>query len=156
MFFSAKWRSMVATDSLFSRTRRFKRSSFATSSASPTVATPVPDNLERRFAQLIARDDVIVVLAGEVGFAYLTLRPSPYYDGPVAMLEELYVAPAHRGHGLGTQMMERVLSELEARGAGEMQINVDEVDAGARRFYERHGFTNIEAGSRMLLYIREL
>ena len=34
MFFSAKWRSMVATDSLFSRTRRFKRSSFATSSAS--------------------------------------------------------------------------------------------------------------------------
>ena len=59
--------------------------------------TPVPENLERRFAQLIARDDVIVVLAGEVGFAYLTLRPSPYYDGPVAMLEELYVAPAHRG-----------------------------------------------------------
>lgn len=118
--------------------------------------TPVPDNLERRFAQLIARDDVIVVLAGEVGFAYLTLRPSPYYDGPVAMLEELYVAPAHRGRGLGTQMMARVLSEIRKRGAGEMQINVDEVDAGARRFYERHCFTNIEAGSRMLLYIREL
>ena len=118
--------------------------------------TPVPDNLERRFAQLIARDDVLVVLAGEVGFAYLTLRPSPYYDGPVAMLEELYVAPAHRGRGLGTRMIERVLSEIRKRGAGEMQINVDEVDAGARRFYERHCFTNIEAGSRMLLYIREL
>ena len=58
---------------------------------------PVPENLELRFAQLIARDDVVVVLAGKVGFAYLTLRPSPYYDGPVAMLEELYVAPAHRG-----------------------------------------------------------
>lgn len=118
--------------------------------------TPVPENLERRFAQLIAREDVIVVLAGEVGFAYLTLRPSPYYDGSVAMLEELYVAPAHRGRGLGTQVMERVLSEIRKRGAGEMQINVDEVDAGARRFYERHGFTNLEAGSRMLLYIREL
>ena len=102
--------------------------------------TPMPENLERRFAQLIVRDDVVVVLAGEVGFAYLTLRPSPYYDGPVAMLEELYVAPAHRGRGLGTQMMERVLSEIRKRGAGEMQINVDEVDAGAQWFYERHGF----------------
>ena len=118
--------------------------------------TPVPDNVERRFAALIARGDVVVILAGEVGFAYLTLRPSPYYDGPVAMLEELYVAPSHRGNGLGTMMMERVLEETRKQGAGEMQINVDEVDADARRFYERHGFTNIEQGSRMLLYVREL
>ena len=29
-------------------------------------------------------------------------------------------------------------------------------DVDARRFYERHGFTNIEAGSRMLLYVQEL
>ena len=53
-------------------------------------------------------------------------------------------------------MMARVLSEIRKRRADEMQINVDEADTGARRFYERHGFTNIEAGSRMLLYIREL
>lgn len=118
--------------------------------------TPVPDNGERRFAALIAREDVVVILAGEVGFAYLTLRPSPYYDGPVAMLEELYVAPSHRGNGLGTMMMERVLEETRKLGAGELQINVDEVDADARRFYERYGFTNIEQGSRMLLYVREL
>ena len=118
--------------------------------------TPVPDNLEGRFARLIARDDVIVLLAGEVGFAYLTLRPSPYYDGPVAMLEELYVAPGHRNAGIGTALIRAALTEVLARGAGEMQINVDEVDADARRFYERHGFTNIEAGTRMLLYIREL
>ena len=118
--------------------------------------TPVPDNLEQRFARLLARDDVIVLLAGEVGFAYLTLRPSPYYDGPVAMLEELYVAPGHRNGGIGTALIRAALTEVLARGAGEMQTNVDEVDADARRFYERHGFTNIEAGSRMLLYIREL
>ncbi|MBC3178439.1 GNAT family N-acetyltransferase [Corynebacterium lujinxingii] len=118
--------------------------------------TPVPDNLEQRFARLLARDDVIVLLAGEVGFAYLTLRPSPYYDGPVAMLEELYVAPGYRNAGIGTALIRAALTEVLARGAGEMQINVDEVDADARRFYERHGFTNIEAGSRMLLYIREL
>ena len=36
-----------------------------------------------------------------------------------------------------------------------MHINVDEVDADTRRFYERHGFVNIEEGAdyRMLCYI---
>jgi len=36
-----------------------------------------------------------------------------------------------------------------------MHINVDEVDADTRRFYERHGFRNIEDGTdyRMLCYI---
>lgn len=118
--------------------------------------TPVPDNLEQRFARLLARDDVIVLLAGEIGFAYLTLRPSAYYDGPVAMLEELYVAPGQRNEGIGTALIRAAMREVLARDAGEVQINVDEVDTDAQRFYERHGFTNIEAGSRMLLYIREL
>ncbi len=72
------------------------------------------------------------------------------------MLDELYVAPGHRGRGIGTQIMRRALAEIRARGAGELQINVDEVDVDARRFYERHGFTNIEQDSRMLLYIQEL
>ena len=36
-----------------------------------------------------------------------------------------------------------------------MHINVDEVDVDTRRFYERHGFRNIEPGVdyRMLCYI---
>jgi hypothetical protein len=40
-------------------------------------------------------------------------------------------------------------------GSPEMHINVDEVDADTRRFYERHGFRNIEEGTdyRMLCYI---
>lgn len=118
--------------------------------------TPVPENLERRFIELLALDSVLVLLAGEAGFALITLRPSPYFDGPVAMLDELYVAPDHRGRGIGTQIMRRALAEIRARGAGELQVNVDEVDVDARRFYERHGFTNIEQDSRLLLYIQEL
>lgn len=118
--------------------------------------TPVPPNLEAMFAELLLLDDALVLLAENLAFAILTLRPSPYYEGPVAMLEELYVAPGHRGQGIGTQLMAAVLAELQQRGAGELQINVDEVDVDARRFYERHGFTNIEQGSRVLLYVREL
>lgn len=124
---------------------------------------PVPDEatLTRRWRELIAREDVLVILAEDpepVGFAYLTLRPTPYYDGPLAQLEELYVAPELRGKGIGSAMMARVEEELRARGCGEININVDEPDTGARRFYERHGFSNHEIGEdyRMLCYVREL
>ena len=122
--------------------------------------TPVPDEttLTRRWEALLAREDVLVLLAGEVAFAFLTLRPTPYWDGPLAQLEELYVAPAHRGHGTGSTLIDEACALSRSRGAQEMLINVDEIDHDARRFYERHGFSNYEIGQdyRMLCYIREL
>ncbi len=74
------------------------------------------------------------------------------------MLDELYVIPDLRGGGIGTQLLRRAIEEVRARGGGEMHINVDEIDTDARRFYERHGFVNVEPGRdyRMLCYIREL
>ncbi|MDF3281531.1 MULTISPECIES: GNAT family N-acetyltransferase [unclassified Gordonia (in: high G+C Gram-positive bacteria)] len=124
--------------------------------------TPSADEFAGRFARLLARHDVLVVLAesdGEpTGFAYLTLRPTPYGDGPLAQLEELYVVPALRDGGIGTALLTRAVDEVLDRDAIEMHINVDEIDTDTRRFYERHGFTNIEPGEdyRMLCYLREL
>ncbi|QUD82483.1 GNAT family N-acetyltransferase [Gordonia polyisoprenivorans] len=124
--------------------------------------TPSADEFAGRFTRLLARDDVLVVLAesdGEpTGFAYLTLRPTPYGDGPLAQLEELYVVPALRDGGIGTALLIRAVDEVLDRDAIEMLINVDEIDTDTRRFYERHGFTNIEPGEnyRMLCYLREL
>lgn len=125
---------------------------------------PTAAELTTRFASLLALPDVIVVLAeadglpDAVGFALLTLRPTPYYDGPLAQLEELYVRPPLRDRGIGTIVLDEALRLVRERGAGEMLINVDEVDVDTRRFYERHGFVNVEAGtdSRMLCYLREL
>ncbi|HWJ10665.1 MAG TPA: GNAT family N-acetyltransferase [Nocardioides sp.] len=125
---------------------------------------PTPDAaaFTARFVELLARDDVLVVLAEEdgaaTGFGYLTLRPTPYGDGPLAQLEELYVVPELRDGGIGTAVLTRAVDEVVARGAIEMHINVDEVDTDTRRFYERHGFSNIEPGEdyRMLCYLREL
>jgi ribosomal protein S18 acetylase RimI-like enzyme len=123
--------------------------------------TPSAEQFARRFEELLPRDDVIVLLAEAsepVGFAYLTLRPTPYGDGPLAQLEELYVRPELRDRGIGTRLLIAALAEVSERGAIEMHINVDEVDVDTRRFYERHGFTNIEPGEdyRMLFYIRQL
>lgn len=112
--------------------------------------------LAARFARILELDGVIALLAdGDSGFALITLRPAIWFDGPVAQLEELYVIPARRGHGLGTAMIQAAFRVTRERGAPEMHVNVDEVDVDARRFYERQGFANIEDADdgRMLCYI---
>ena len=126
--------------------------------------TPTAEEFATRFARLLTRDDVVVLLAGDAtssgptGFAYLTLRPAPYFDGPLAQLEELYVRPQLRDRGIGTALLTTALALCRERDAGEMHINVDEVDTDTRRFYERHGFSNVAAGTedRMLFYEIEL
>ncbi|KZO60186.1 acetyltransferase [Dietzia maris] len=129
-------------------------------------ATPTADEAARRFGDLLARDDVLAVVASpgssdaptDVGFALLTLRPTPYSDHPLAQLEELYVRPDLRGRGVGAAIITRSLFEVVARRCEEMLINVDADDLGARRFYERHGFTDRDpdSGSGMRCYLRQL
>ncbi len=129
------------------------------------VAEPVLPSAEdfgRRFRSLLPRSDVLVLLAedsdGEpVGFAFVTLRPTPYYDGPLAYLEELYVDPDLRSQGIGGQLLTELIRDVRARGSQELHIGVDAPDTAARRFYERHGFSNLdpESGEPMLLYLRE-
>ena len=117
------------------------------------------DVLAARFARLLALDDVVAVLAEDddtaVGFALVSLRPAIWFDGPVSQLEELYVVPDQRSRGIGTQVLDLARRLVRELGSPEMHINVDEVDADTRRFYERHGFVNIEPGVdyRMLCYV---
>ena len=123
---------------------------------------PAPDlgTLSTRFESLLTDPSVLTVIAesqGAVGFALVTLRPTPYHEGPLAQLDELYVVPDLRGGRIGTRILERVIGSLVERDVHEMHINVDEIDEEARRFYERHGFVNIEPGNdyRMLCYVKE-
>lgn len=123
-----------------------------------TETDPVPV-LAERFARILGHSAVLALLAGEkgqdVGFALITLRPAIWFDGPVATLDELYVVPARRGRGIGTALLTRARDLLQERGCPELHINVDEVDLDTQRFYERHGFVNIEPGTdyRMLLFV---
>lgn len=122
--------------------------------------TPGAEEFAARFRDLLGREDVVVLLGGDAdptGFAFLTLRPTPYADGPLAQLEELYVVPDLRDHGIGTALLEAAVALVRSRGGEEMHINVDAIDTDTRRFYERHGFVNIEPGTdyRMLCYLRD-
>lgn len=122
--------------------------------------TPGAEVLTRRLRQMLARDDVVALLAGEpaVAVGLLTFRPSVWDAGPVALLEELYVRPELRGRTIGHTMLEHAMALARQRGSETFEINVDEGDVDARRFYEAHGFANTEPGEseRLLYYHRRL
>jgi GNAT superfamily N-acetyltransferase len=122
--------------------------------------TPGADVLERRLTRLLAAGDVIAVLTGQpaLGVALITMRPNVWYDGPVALLDELYVTPALRGRRLGSALLAVAEDVARRRGALLMEVNVDGDDADARRFYEAHGYSNTESGQvePLLYYFRDL
>ena len=124
--------------------------------------TPTPGAavLATRLERLLVREDVVALLAGDpaVAVALLTLRPNVWYGGPVALLDELYVAPHLRGRGLGSSLLAAAEDAIRRRGGEVLEINVDGDDVDARRFYERHGYANTEPGARepLLYYHRNL
>ncbi|MHB1139012.1 MAG: GNAT family N-acetyltransferase, partial [Microthrixaceae bacterium] len=113
-----------------------------------------------RLRSLLAGDRTLAILAGHpsVAVALVTLRPNVWYDGAVALLDELYVVPDRRSQGVGAAVLDLLDTVVRARGVDLVEINVDEGDVDAQRFYERHGFRGLEpdTGERAFYYFREL
>ncbi len=124
--------------------------------------TPSPGvtALTERLTRLLAGDSMFAILAGApaIAVALVSLRPNAWYDDGVALLDELYVAPPHRSEGIGSGILELLDRRARQLGVGAIEINVDEGDVDAQRFYERHGFTSIEptTNERAYYYHREL
>jgi GNAT superfamily N-acetyltransferase len=122
--------------------------------------TPGADVLSARLRVLLGSPGTFAILAGRpaLAVALVTLRSNVWYDGSVALLDELYVAPALRGQGIGAAVISKLLSLAHATGVDLIEINVDEADVDAQRFYVRHGFSSTEPGSdeRALYFFREL
>jgi GNAT superfamily N-acetyltransferase len=122
--------------------------------------TPGVDVLAPRLRRLLAGTDTVAILAGTpaVGVALVTFRPNVWYPGPVALLDELYVVPQRRSQGIGAAIIDHLLALAGERKVGVIEINVDEGDVDAQRFYERHGFSVIDpdTGERAFYFYREL
>lgn len=58
------------------------------------------------------------------------------------MLEQLYIAPGWSGHGIGS----RLVALAKERRPDGLDLYTFQVNAGARRFYERHGFVEVSRG----------
>jgi ribosomal protein S18 acetylase RimI-like enzyme len=119
--------------------------------------TPGVPALTERLGELLAADEIIVLLAGDppTGFALFRIRPSLWAKAGDAYLEELYVVPEHRRQGIGRALLEASIEAAREAGANHFELTTGESDTEARGLYESHGLTNREGapdGPRMLYY----
>jgi ribosomal protein S18 acetylase RimI-like enzyme len=124
---------------------------------------PPPDKLAVRLAELLATDQVTVLLARDetsaaVGVAVMRLQPSVWSTTHEAYLAELYVIPSRRGQGYGRTLIIEAMRVARERGADYAFLVTSEDDRAAQRLYEAAGFrrTEGEGGPLMLAYERDL
>ena len=84
-------------------------------------------------ALLAERDD------RAIGFALFFTTFSTFLCKPGLYLEDLFVEPAHRGHGLGKALLQRLAAIAVERGCGRFEWRVLDWNEPSIRFYESLG-----------------
>jgi ribosomal protein S18 acetylase RimI-like enzyme len=96
-------------------------------------------------AQLLDRDHTEFLLAFEdrepVGVCQLRYRLSVWTGVEDCWLEDLFVTDAARGGGHGRELVEAAFESARARGCRRIELDVNEENTAALRFYESLGFT---------------
>ena len=88
---------------------------------------------------LVALDD-----GRAVGHALLQFPPLGLEDVPE--VEDLFVAPRSRSHGIGTQLLEEAERAARGRGYDGIGLAVGVENAGAQRLYARAGYADSGRG----------
>lgn len=85
--------------------------------------------------------EVIIAALGdrEVGFALFYPTYSTFLARPGIHLEDLYVVPAARGHGVGRALLTRLAAIAQERECGRLEWNVLAWNAPAIAFYRQLG-----------------
>jgi GNAT superfamily N-acetyltransferase len=85
--------------------------------------------------------DVIIAYAGETaaGFALFFPNYSTFLGKPGLYLEDLFVLPEWRGHGLGLALMKRLAGIAVERGCGRFEWSVLDWNEPAIGFYQGLG-----------------
>lgn len=85
--------------------------------------------------------EVVIAFRDEVpaGFALFFQNYSTFLARPGIYLEDLFVDPAHRGHGVGHALLAHLASVAVERECGRFEWSVLDWNADAIRFYERLG-----------------
>jgi len=102
--------------------------------ALPSVTFPYTEEGVRGYVRdiFIGQTEAWVAVDGDEIVAVMSLKPG--------WVEQLYVATERHGEGIGRQLLDLA----KERSDGELQLWTFQVNARARRFYERNGFTIAE------------
>ena len=111
-------------------------------------------------AQQLAQPNSVFLVAEQAGAIIATSLAHEIESG-VIKLSRLYVLPSNQSQGLGVRLMRETLAGFDP--ANRVRLEVAELNTGAIRFYERHGFVlsrvvEYDGGpvARSLIYERRL
>lgn len=102
----------------------------------PPERYPFPDDGVRADWERALADPEIEIYVLEVDG-----QPGASVAVGYGFLRNLYVLPAHQGSGVGSTMHDYALDRLRALGFSEAKLWTLEGNHGARRFYERRGWS---------------
>lgn len=106
---------------------------------------PVEPGHEERIRRAMAGPTTFVVI-GEplLGFVAITLR-QPYWTArPEVLVDDLYVAVEHRGHGHGRALLRAAIAAAREQGAGHLELTTTEEDVAAAALYRAEGLRETE------------
>lgn len=139
----------AATESDLELLLRFMAALYREDGSTPFRAKPTEAALrgllaapERGLVRVIERDGT------PAGYVVLTWGYSLEFHGPDAFIDELYVAPEHRGAGLGRQTVAWAEAACRAHGAAALHLEVELDNARAHALYRASGFA--ERGLRLM------
>ena len=94
----------------------------------------------------------LALVEGEaVGFAIHLHHPSTWVLGEDCYLEDLFLAPAARGQGIGRALIDDLIALARARGWHRLYWHTDEDNATARKLYDSYVKTDGHVRYRMTL-----
>jgi ribosomal protein S18 acetylase RimI-like enzyme len=78
----------------------------------------------------------------KIGFFVLSLGYSPEHGGTDGFIDDIYIAPEHRGRGLGRQALDLALEESRNCGVRVLLLEVEANNDRAYHLYTSIGFTD--------------
>jgi diamine N-acetyltransferase len=122
------------------------------SAAPADIQSFVETNLaEQNFAEYLSDETRAVLIGGEFeGYTLLNFTDPTDMDvvvaitnRPTAELSKCYLRAETHGSGLATELMQASLDLARSRGAVSVWLGVNQENAKANRFYEKHGFEKV-------------
>jgi len=121
-------------------------------------AASIPaDVTDRTWKRILDPDSAVLCMVAEVdgkvyGFANCVVHENTWETQPVCYLEDLFVAPSARGHGLGKALLEWLRNAMRAEGWARLYWTTREDNQRARRLYDR--FTSADGFVRYVVQFK--
>lgn len=97
---------------------------------------------QRTWKRILDPDSAVMCLVAEVdgqvyGFAHCVVHENTWETQPVCYLEDLFVDPAARRHGIGTALVEWLRNAMRAEGWARVYWHTRRDNRTARSLYDR-------------------